>query len=107
MKTIVQRVNGTMILSMTLEELGQRYRIHMPRARGAINLGNINSKRVAKLAISSVHLHDESEYELAEGNHQISFSEQGSHEEHPERHHAQGGDGAHEGHGDGQVDVPT
>ena len=36
-----------------------------------------------------------------------NLCKEGSHQEDPERHHTEGGDGGDEGHGDGEVDVPV
>ena len=36
-----------------------------------------------------------------------NLCQEGSHQEDPEGHHAQGGHGGDEGHGDGEVDVPV
>ena len=44
----------------------------------------------------NVNLRDECEYEVSEGNFEVALGEQGTHEVHPQRHHAQGGDGTAE-----------
>ena len=44
--------------------------------------------------IGCIYSRDQSEYEVPEGNLEVALGEQGSHEVHPQRHHAEGGDGA-------------
>ena len=51
----------------------------------------VNSTNCSSL-LSHVYSRDEGKYEVPEGYLEVALGEQGSHEVHPQRHHAESGD---------------